>query len=380
MSIREGGLRVVLFFTRGVSLRTWDKGGMFAREVALYKRLQERGVHVTFVTYGDEGDLEYADRIPGITICCNQSQAPPPKDGELPDWLDADAMRSADLIKTNQTDGAEIALRAARRFEKPLIARCGYMWSEFLARQHGEDSPQARRSRDIEQRVFHAANRVVVTTEAMKTSIVARFASLAGRVHVIPNYVDVRRFRPARDGQTRPNRLCYVGRLEQVQKNLRSLVAAIRDLDVEVDVIGDGPLRSELEAESAADPRLRLLGNLPNDRLPEHISTCAAFVLPSFYEGHPKALIEAMACGVPVIGTDVPGIRDVIRHGVTGWLCGTEADSLRAAIRTVLGDPCLAARLARNARQFVMEHYALDRIVELELAMYRETLGAPVGV
>jgi rhamnosyl/mannosyltransferase len=70
----------------------------------------------------------------------------------------------------------------------------------------------------------------------------------------------------------------------------------------------------------------------------------------------------------------------VSRHGETGWLCGTDAESLRAGIEAVLENPGLAARLGRNARHYVMDHYALDRIVELELSLYREILGAPAGV
>ncbi len=56
-------LRLILFFTRGVSLRNWDKWGTFDREVALYQRLQERGVQVSFVTYGDSKDLRLYPKI-----------------------------------------------------------------------------------------------------------------------------------------------------------------------------------------------------------------------------------------------------------------------------------------------------------------------------
>jgi len=372
-------IRLVLFFTRGVSLRAWDQGGMLAREVALYRRLQEHAVHVTFVTYGDEDDLHYASRIPGISICCNQSGAELPKDGELPTWLDAHAMQRADLVKTNQTNGSLTALAAARQWGKPLVARCGYMWSLNAARRHGDDSPLARECRRIEETVFTAADQVVVTTEAMKADVFARLPGVGDRVRVIPNYVDTELFSPAAAREHRPPRLAFVGRWE-AEKNLASLAAAVRDLNVELIIIGSGPMRRELVVEGGRNPRLFLIGRVPSEELPHCLRRCSAFVLPSLYEGHPKALIEAMACGLPVIGSDVPGIRDVIHHGVTGWLCGTSADSLRAAIRTVLGDPRLAERLGRNARRFVLEHYALRHIVEQELLLYREVLGVPIGV
>ena len=367
-------IRLLLLFTRGVSLRTWDHMGMFAREVALYRRLSERGVRVTFVTYGNERDLEYANRIPEINICCNDTGASEPGPDEVPSWLPAEIVRQADLIKTNQTNGADIALRIAQQWDKPMIARCGYMWSDFVARREGEDLAQLNEVLDIEARVFNSAARVVVTTEAMKASVTRRFPALAARTCIVPNYVDTAAFSPAADEPPRDRQLCYVGRLDQQQKNIRSLLAAVRDLDADLQVIGTGPLHARLEHETADSPNVHLLGSLPNDALPKYLRRSSAFILPSFYEGHPKALLEAMACGLPVIAARVPGVAELMRHGETGWLCTPDADSLRTAIRTVLDSRPLAVRLGHNARRHIVEHFALDRVIEQELALYQDIL------
>jgi glycosyltransferase involved in cell wall biosynthesis len=76
-----------------------------------------------------------------------------------------------------------------------------------------------------------------------------------------------------------------------------------------------------------------------------------------------------MACGLPVIGTDVAGIRELINHKENGYLCGTTAEEIRQAILDVLGDSGQMARMGRNAREFVVMHFALDRIVEMELEL-----------
>ncbi len=96
------------------------------------------------------------------------------------------------------------------------------------------------------------------------------------------------------------------------------------------------------------------------------------FVLPSFYEGHPKALAEAMACELPVIGADSVGIREMIKHGETGYTCATDPDSIREAIRELIADPDLCTRLGRNARRYIQENYALDKIASLEATLLRE--------
>ena len=77
-------------------------------------------------------------------------------------------------------------------------------------------------------------------------------------------------------------------------------------------------------------------GGIPNSELPGYINKAKAFVLPSIYEGHPKALIEAMACSIPVIGCDSPGIKEIIGNGSNGLLCATTPGSLRNAINKVL--------------------------------------------
>lgn len=363
--------RLALFFTRGTSLRFWQHYAILARELALYRRLQERGVSVTFVTYGDASDLAFARMLPGIRILCNRWGLPSQRYERWLPLLHGWYLWQTDVYKSNQTDGADVALRAARLWRKPMIARCGYVWSEFMARQQGDDSAAAHHARTLEQTVFTAAQRVVVTTAAMQQSVTQRFPDAAPRTTVIPNYVDTEHFQPngagSQDGQ-----LIFVGRLS-AQKNMASLLAAIEPLDVNLTVIGSGDLREDLQRRFAGlDGRVRWRGYVPHPQVPTLLNQASLFVLPSHYEGHPKALLEAMACGLPVIGADVPGIRDVIRHGENGWLCGPDPASLRAAIQELLARPQLRAELGRNARQHVLDHFALDRIVEMDLAVLRE--------
>ena len=99
------------------------------------------------------------------------------------------------------------------------------------------------------------------------------------------------------------------------------------------------------------------------------------FILPSHYEGQPKTLIEAMSCGMPVIGADSPGIREIIDHGINGLLCGTDSESIRTSIQELLDKPDLCETLGNNARQYVLEHFSLDRVFEIEYQLYQEVLN-----
>ena len=126
--------------------------------------------------------------------------------------------------------------------------------------------------------------------------------------------------------------------------------------------------RSKLKASTSAhlDGRIHWLGRLKNEELPAIMNQSRAFVLCSFIEGQPRVLIEAMACGMPIIGSNVRGIRSVIQHNVTGYLCDTDTENIAAAIRTVLSKPELMRKLGANARQYALEHYALEQQVRRE--------------
>ncbi len=362
---------LTLFFTRGVSLRTWGMLGMLEREVAIYRRLVESGFDVSFVTYGDASDLAYADKLGGIKVLCNETGMPLEQYQSMLLSVHEGALRHRGVIKTNQTLGGELALQTARTLGRPLVARCGYMWSLNAGREHGEQSPAAIEARRVEELIFSAADRVVVTTDAMRLNVAQRLPDVAGRVQVIPNYVDTDLFRPLETVKDEPS-LLFVGRIAP-EKNLAALLEAIRPLEVKLTLIGEGKLRPELQRQFAdLDGRVTWEGNVPNAQLPAYVNRAGIFVLLSLYEGHPKALLEAMGCGVAVIGADSPGIREVIRHRETGYLCGTDAVSIRAAIEELVGQPELVSELGRNAREYVKENYSLDRIFRLESAMLHE--------
>lgn len=371
-------LRLVLFFTHGIALQTWEQQGMFDREVALYRRLQARGVHVSFVTYGHAEDLRFRERLPGIDILCNRFGWSPPVYWRWLKALYAPTLARAHVIKTNQTQGADIALSAARWWRKPLVARCGYMWSEFVANQHGADSEAARRAYDLEARVFRAAQRVVVTTPMMAEDVARRLPEVIEKTQVIPNFVDTDRFAPDPDAVPDFD-VMIVGRLSP-QKNVPALLEAVRGTSLRTLIIGNGEQAPEVEhAVAASDGRLTWLPQVPHYALPGYLARARVYVLPSLYEGHPKTLIEAMACGAAVIGARVPGIQEVLRHGETGWLCGTGAAEIRQAITTLCAQPAMRAELGTAARRFAIEQYSLDHIVETELALLQTVAAADRG-
>jgi glycosyltransferase involved in cell wall biosynthesis len=111
--------------------------------------------------------------------------------------------------------------------------------------------------------------------------------------------------------------------------------------------------------------------------MPALFSAVDVVVLPSYREGLPKGLIEAAACGLPLVTTDVPGCREVVADGVDGLLVpARDADALAQAIARLWKDPALARRLGQAARRKVLAEFDERIVIARTLAVYRELLGS----
>jgi glycosyltransferase involved in cell wall biosynthesis len=362
---------LVLFMSHGMSLARWQELGIRRRELALYEALAPRVGGVAVVSYGGPRDRRYGDRRAALRVLPNQYRLPPRAYAFGAPLLHRAELRAAAVFKTNQVSGGLVALRAARMHRRPLVARAGYLWSEVAAADHGPGSLRAKLAANYERRLFRGADAVIVTTPRLRDAVAERYGVSGERVAVVPNYVDTEAF--ARERSPAPRSLMFVGRLSE-EKNLENVIRALAGLDgASLTLAGDGPLRPDLErlaASSGAD--VHFAGTVPHEELPELMSRHEAFVLASRYEGHPKALIEAMAAGMPVVGTDVQGIREAVVDGESGLLAGDGSpEALRAALERVLADADLRARLATGAREAAAA-YSVERIAALEL----DVLGA----
>lgn len=371
------GLHLGLCFTGGVSLRLWHDQGLLDREVALYRRMTDKGIKVTFFTYGDREDLYFTQAVAPITVV-------PFSGGRwlrsspylAPFWLALCQRRHLlrlDVVKTNQMLGSWAGVLAKALYHVPLVVRCGFDHYRFAVR-----GGKPRLSRALwywtSRTAYRAADRVVLTSEEDRRFVQERFGVPADRIRVIPNAIDTSRFRPLQ-GERFIRRVLFVGRLEP-QKNLFALLDAVKDTDLALDIIGEGALREEIEWYVAAHSLpVRLLGRVPNRTLPEVMNRYPVLVLPSRYEGNPKVLLEAMSCGLAVVGANTEGINEVIRHGENGYLCGTDPASIRGALLAVLDDDALRSRLGARGRDFVIIRHELDRIVRDEIDLYQQLVA-----
>lgn len=358
---------VAVFFTRGMSIEEWNKAGLLEREMAFYRRLSKKVGRICFVTYGDSDDSRYCDDLASIEILSNRWSLPTNVYSVLAPWLHRSALREMSIFKTNQINGGWCALIARAVFGGKLLVRCGYIWSVFVERL-GAGHVRRWLSKRLERIVLKSADAIIVSSQEDAYEIEKRHLLKAESITTIGNYVDIDRFRPSQVVTRQRGRLVFVGRLEE-QKNPIALLNALVGLDdIHLTVVGDGALRSLLEDEvHRLNLSVDFLGTVAHERLPDLLVQNEALVMPSLYEGTPKVLLEAMACGVPVIATRSPGITGIVTHNRNGYLCGLSVEEIGGAIQTVLGDSILRERLGQEGVRYIRKHHSLRAAVEQEL-------------
>lgn len=240
-------------------------------------------------------------------------------------------------------------------------------------------SPSARR---IFARVYRHCTRLIAISQSVKHQIVSLAEATPEMIDVIYNPFEPQIFRPLpkRDG---PLRLGFVGRLEAV-KNPLAIIEAVSILrrkgaNVFLRLVGDGTQRSAIEKRIIAldlSDHVELSGFHP--RPFELLEDCHFYLQPSLTEGFGLAVCEAMSAGIPVIGSAVGGLPEIIDHGFTGWLLpNTDAQSLADAVEVAAAlDECSLKEMVAAARASVIERFGvatyLSRLDDLYQTLSRQ--------
>jgi glycosyltransferase involved in cell wall biosynthesis len=235
----------------------------------------------------------------------------------------------------------------------------------------------------FEQVVFRlSAHGIAGNAEAVQ---VLRAKGYHGPVSIIPQFgIDPTRFAPARaSSPARPFTIGFVARVTE-EKGTLVLLDALAGLDGDwrLHVIGSGPLADAARAravEARIDARIAWEASVPSTDIPRRMQNFDVLVLPSlsrpnWKEQFGRALIEAMACEVPIVGSDSGEIPNVVGDG---GLIVPEGDcaSLRDALATLRADPARRRLLGRRGRARVCQRYTYSRVAADTVRVYREVLG-----
>jgi glycosyltransferase involved in cell wall biosynthesis len=276
--------------------------------------------------------------------------------------------RDCDLVHANWTLSA-----AAARLGQPIHGR------PIIATLQGSDVFQATRTapgRRFARFALEQCEKITVLSTALARATIA-LGVAEDRVSIIPNGVDAGRFSPPRDGEREPV-ILYVGSFIE-RKGIRYLLSAAPDLlrilpGYRIELIGEGPQEPQLREMvrlSGVSDRVVFRGFLSQDEVRDAMQRARIFVLPSLEEGLGVVLLEALACGTPVVASDVGGIPDIVTRDVGALVPPADPSCLRDAIVRILRSPELWAEFSTNARARVVMSFDWDHIAQRFVTLYR---------
>ncbi len=222
----------------------------------------------------------------------------------------------------------------------------------------------------IERSNYHLANRILLLggdamireyhLESLRSRVCTRFYSF---------FIDTGKFFVQTGLSRRNNVIGYIGRLSP-EKGVMQFVRAIPLLlaersDLRFLIVSDGPLMADITrylAEMGCADSVTLTGWVDEKEIPVYLNDLRLLILPSYTEGLANIILEAMACGTPVLSTAVGAIPDVVKEGVTGYLLGDNSpETITRKTLEILADPRLE-EVHKNARSFIENNFDYNHV------------------
>jgi glycosyltransferase involved in cell wall biosynthesis len=248
----------------------------------------------------------------------------------------------------------------------------GRAFAEMKTRQ-----PILRMLWPLYRTIYLKADRIKTISRYIANEV--RSIGYSKKLEVIPNAVDVAKFSALipeerlvelkmRFGKEKGDVFLFTASRLVLSRGVEDVIEALIHLpeNVKLLIAGDGEDREKLEHIASGlevSDRVIFAGHVDHAQLPTYLRISDIFVRPSLIEGLGNSFLEAMAAGIPIIGTPVGGIPDFLTDKVTGLFCEVRnPQSITKAVNTYIQDPVLVARIVGNARELISGHYEWDKI------------------
>ena len=226
----------------------------------------------------------------------------------------------------------------------------------------------------------------VTTVSGFQRDYTKARLGIAKEIEVIYNFIDPEAFKPREQPQRclappEERLIMHIGNFRQPKNPagvLQTFLRVAREVpNARLVLVGEGPelgsFRQGCREHHLCD-RITYLGAIDNVETVLPMADCV--LQPSYHESFGMVLLEAMACGVPTVSSNVDGIPEVVVHGETGYYAGPDDhDALAAHVVKICRDPCLQQRLGQAGRQRAISHFHHDRIIPQYLACYERLLA-----
>ena len=359
--------------------------GVVATELGM--ELARRGHEVHFITYAQPFRLPYfVERVyyHEVEVPSYPLFEHPPYNLALSVYMhNVTVKHGLDLIHAHYAvPHATSAWLAKEMLERPAF--------RIVTTLHGTDITligQDPSYRPITEFSIRKSDGVTAVSEYLRCETVRHFGLAEDRIRVIPNFVDLDRYKRdaypchrskfSQEGESIVTHISNFRSVKRIDDVVSIFHRIAQQLPARLLLVGDGPERvkaQQMAEEAGITERVLFLGKQTS--VAELLACSDLFLLPSQHEAFGLVALEAMACGVPVIGTDVGGMPEVVPHGTAGYLAPVGAiDEMARAASDLLAEPERWQSASRNARE-AAGRFSADIVVPRYEAHYRKVLGA----
>ncbi len=353
----------------GINPEAPHAGGTRAYVLGLAERLRRRDIDVSLIARDG-----LSASVPGVQYTRIRSG---PSSARFLLGLTAQASRlgipSDSIIHAQRPD--DLVPFAFAKRQNPKVCTLHGVASVSIWRRHGRGYGFAYRM--LERFGLGHADHVIAVDRGTASWYASRYPWVGRRTSVVPVAVDTDHFRPLDREEARRefrithhHALVYAGRLS-VEKRVDSIIRILPQLeDTELLIAGDGPTLADLRALARNRP-VRFLGPVPHDGMPRLLNAADALVLPSEFEGLPTVVLEALACGSPVVATPVGAIPEIIFPGRNGWLVRPGLEDFGEGLRKAISAPGTMTRACVEAAR----PFSWDVVAERIVGVYRAAGG-----
>ncbi len=374
-----------LCMTNNISLKDWQNNGQIYREKLYFKKFLKNGYKINLITFGNNKDLNIVNsKIKIIPLYCNIRKY---KNKILNFFLNywrlnffRRLIEEIDLLKTNQLSSSILAILICIIYKKKILLRIGYEplmnYKTMLTNKYLRNTTTKKNFYQLKLFFlglisYKFSSHIICTSAKQKDFISSRFFISKSKISIVPNWIDTKKFSPL-NSQVNRNGVLFVGRLEP-EKNPQILVESMQGINKKLTLIGSGSLKNEIiNLAEKYNVEIEIINPVPNNELVNYYQKCSVYVIPSFYEGNPKTLLEAMACGCAVIGSDVVGIKEIINQ--ERGLLFNDVSELKDSIKKLLKDKVKSRLMGNKARKYIEENNNIDKCFNKEISLISKLL------
>lgn len=364
-------MNVGVFLTYGMSLKKWHEIGILDRELELYYKLSKK-VSFTIFTYGSN-DYSYIKnkRIKIFHLkkyfffknkylkFINSLFIP---------FFIKNEIKNFNILKSNQTLGSWLPAICSVLYNKKFIHRAGYDLFQNNLDASYRGAVSLFFFKYFINLLFKLSDQIVLTNTAHKKNL-KKSNNIKDKIYILPNFINTNKFYPTKNTK-KNNRILYVGRIEE-EKNLHLIISSLESTNFGLDIIGSGKKKYLNELKVLALKKrvsIKFKGTIRNNLICKYYNNYKYFINFSNYEGSPKAVLEAMACGCLVICSKVRGNKELILNNYNGILVNKNILSLNKKIKEL--NKIKREKIVRNSLKCIQDNFSLEKITKSELEIY----------